>query len=133
MNRLPTATRRQKAANPKGGCFFDGGGGRSFSPDEIQHLLDILLSKGGSLAIDGETGHAHYIVLIFNILKMANVIYMGRHIWIPRGNLLGRDHQIGTQGTGKRDQDLQIRFACDGRDLPQGRFIQRLPGSCRIV
>ena len=72
---------------------------RLFFPDEIQHLLDVLLSKRHLLVINDQARYAHHVVLIFEILKMANVVHMGRHIWILCCDPLGSYHQVGTHRT----------------------------------
>ena len=110
-------------------CWANG----SASLDQIQNLLNCFLSEKHALVIYHHARHTHDIVLILQILKMANIIHMGRHIGVLRGDPLGSDHQIRTHGTGQCDQYLHFCGLCDGCDLLSGSFIQSLSGACCVI
>ena len=47
---------------------------------EFQNLLNVFLTEIHFLIINNHTRHAHYIILVLQSLKMADIIHMGRHI-----------------------------------------------------
>ena len=110
-------------------CWANG----SASLDQIQNLLNCFLSEKHALVIYHHARHTHDPVLVLQLLKMANIIHMGRHIGVLRGDPLSSDHQIRTHGTGQCDQYLHFCGLCDGCDLLSGSFIQSLSGACGIV
>ena len=103
------------------------------SLDQRQKLLNIFLSKKYILVVQHHTWHTHNIVLVLNIFKIMNVIYMSNNTWIRCGNSLSRHHQIRTHGAGKCDQYLHIGFVRNGCDLFPSGFIQCLSRACSIV
>ena len=68
------------------------------SLDQFQNLLKSFLAKIHIFVIHNHARHTHDLVPVLQILKMADIIYMGRHIGILRGDPLGRLHQIRTHG-----------------------------------
>ena len=45
--------------------------------NQIQYLLNILLSKGYFIFVDNKTRDTHYVVLLFFLTKMIDVINLG--------------------------------------------------------
>lgn len=78
--------------------------------DEIQKLCDVLLAERHILVIYNKAGYAHDEVLIFQIFKVVNIIYMSSDVRILSGDSLGGNHQIRAHGTRKGDQNPMIPY-----------------------
>lgn len=63
-----------------------------------KELGDILFAEGHLVIIYDQAGNAHHLILIFKLLKMADIIHMGGDIGVRRGDPLGGNHQIRTHG-----------------------------------
>ena len=58
----------------------------------IENLMKVLFPKENILVIDHHTRYTHDFILILQVLKMTNVIYMGGDIRIGCGDPLDSHH-----------------------------------------